>query len=284
MGRKVYHSIHNVSSRPACEHPIQLIGLFKRAHNSPRPYGKHTGKPIKGFPYFDPEEYISCPYFDPSRAKLRANVKRKTLNLVSLKVIQKLQNEFHYAVAITERCAGFRISYALAEKMLAAYLAGEGYLYFSANIQNVYWMFAYRTAVHSLYKQQIYNADLQQIIIDNIENAYINPTSQRLDQNPNGKYYSVTFSYTDYKCQSLGDDMVESMQLNIQNKEQELIFQKEIRFDVKDIQNLPHCLNASTSRKEKLLKISHKLIGAKFPDLDALIEKQELQLESGSIG
>ena len=62
---------------PACENPIQLIGLFKRESNTPRPYGKHTGKRIPGFPYFDPEEYEFCPYFDPNKNKNRANTKRK---------------------------------------------------------------------------------------------------------------------------------------------------------------------------------------------------------------
>ena len=61
---------------PACNNPIQIIGLYKLPSNVNAPFAKHYRKPVSGVGIFDREAYLSCPYSDTTKSVLSDNVKR----------------------------------------------------------------------------------------------------------------------------------------------------------------------------------------------------------------
>lgn len=57
---------------PECDNPIQIIGLYHNLKNTDRPYGRHTGKPLQGFAYFNAEGFETCPYVRNRRLQNQA--------------------------------------------------------------------------------------------------------------------------------------------------------------------------------------------------------------------
>lgn len=50
---------------PACDNPIQIIGLYRLPKGVSRPYGKHATKSVPGLATLNPETRDACPYFKP---------------------------------------------------------------------------------------------------------------------------------------------------------------------------------------------------------------------------
>ncbi|MBB4268298.1 hypothetical protein, partial [Roseospira visakhapatnamensis] len=53
---------------PACDNPIQILGLVERLAHTDQPYGRHTNKPVPGFERFDPTVFDWCPYLAKNRS------------------------------------------------------------------------------------------------------------------------------------------------------------------------------------------------------------------------
>lgn len=54
---------------PACDNPVQLVGLYELPPNVKNPFGKHATKSIRGIAPFDSEARNDCPYFQPRQHK-----------------------------------------------------------------------------------------------------------------------------------------------------------------------------------------------------------------------
>ena len=57
--RKGHQSLYAVC--PACDNPIQIIGLFK----GEKPYGRHYKGSIPGLAKYNADNYFNCPYSHP---------------------------------------------------------------------------------------------------------------------------------------------------------------------------------------------------------------------------
>lgn len=58
---------------PACDNPVQLVGLYELPPNVKNPFGKHATKSIRGIAPFDSEARNDCPYFQPRQHKKTGN-------------------------------------------------------------------------------------------------------------------------------------------------------------------------------------------------------------------
>lgn len=47
---------------PLCNNPVRIVGLYRPLLHTNKPYGRHTGKRINGFPHFDAEDMKWCRY------------------------------------------------------------------------------------------------------------------------------------------------------------------------------------------------------------------------------
>lgn len=86
---------------PACDNPVQLVGLYELPPNVKNPFGKHATKSIRGIAPFDSEARNDCPYFQPRQHK---KTERKTrFDGVPRKILKLLIEQFDRVVYILEK-------------------------------------------------------------------------------------------------------------------------------------------------------------------------------------
>ena len=134
-----------------------MIGLYKPLKRTDEPYGRHTGKPVAGFPDFDAQAHEWCSYV---RATGVLGRKKKTkLEGLPVKIRDVALGAFDRVIECIEGDIGIRVSVNLARKMLRTYLGEEGYLYVGATFENVPWMVAYLSDSQSLFGQTVVSND-----------------------------------------------------------------------------------------------------------------------------
>lgn len=52
---------------PACDNPIQIIGLYKKLEHTPNPYGRHHPRAVADLAKYDQVSYEFCPYSNPDK-------------------------------------------------------------------------------------------------------------------------------------------------------------------------------------------------------------------------
>lgn len=110
---------------PACDNPIQIIGMLERD----APYGKHffptagaVAVPLKG--RVDKEEYEWCPYASKNKHLTRDD-RRVAGSELAVLIKQTLIEQFDRVIYLLEKGTGMRISFATAKQMLEEYRAAE---------------------------------------------------------------------------------------------------------------------------------------------------------------
>ena len=264
--------VRNFAVCSACNNPIQLIGLYEPLKNARHPYGKHTGKRIEGFPYFNPDDYQACPYYSRNR-KYSKDQRRKSLSPVILKMLQFLRDEFDRVIVFTEKFSGFSISENLAEKMLLHYLSGC-YLYTGGNLHNIPWTFAYMTGTKEMFRQTVYDQSLKQAILDKVQNAHFSE-SDSLIPHPSGNYYRIQFQYIVHVWKDVDGDLCEEMKLSVHQEGQSAFWTKTIIFDHEDQKQVFDAVDRTAWRNRKILKKGQEIINARFPNLDQKIKESE---------
>ena len=166
---------------PACENPVQLIGLYKRIRNDAmQPYAKHyrwTGKPRPGLPsgmtivkvYGKPETpstsgtrerssqyhnrdaeiakhneytYKFCPYASHIYTSQTYETKTEVSEL-EYNIYCILRENFDAAVYLMQQISGLYLSKAEIQDLLRDYIVNDGHLYYGATIYNLPWMLLY---------------------------------------------------------------------------------------------------------------------------------------------
>ena len=120
-------------------------------------------------------------------------------------IIAALHKHFDQVISLVEGFSGFSITPALAEEMLFHYIAGDAHEYYMINFANLSWTFAYRTGSHSLFGQRITDPTLRKWCRDNVPNVFFD-AENRLNRNPEGKFYQILFCYMLYECSDQGCD------------------------------------------------------------------------------
>lgn len=66
--KKPYYTFNNFNEQiqyavcPACDNPIQIIGLYKRIKNTDKPYARHCIHSVAGLAEYNQQAYDFCPY------------------------------------------------------------------------------------------------------------------------------------------------------------------------------------------------------------------------------
>ena len=111
---------------PACDNPIQIIGLFKREKEVKRkPYGRHTTVDLPGLTVYSEEKYLNCPYHNPNPHN--SDAKRKPGNKKSQYFYNLMKEHFDLIVLILEKKLQIYVSYHFAETLLRSWRDNEGW-------------------------------------------------------------------------------------------------------------------------------------------------------------
>lgn len=253
---------------PACDNPIQIIGLYRLPSNVERPYGRHLTHGVPDLAENDPEAREHCPYFLPRPHKKSA--RRKKLEGIPLKILDLLITQFDRVLYLVRKETGITFSRKLVKNMLVKYRAEEGYLYTGATLMNVPWIFAYMADSHSLFNQRVdANEELTQAILEKVPAAAINDDGRVVSRVfPDGKkrFFDLGICFIHHRLSKDKEDggLTETMTMVVstaENGEFKDVYRKTITFDHQHFQNLINLPDDRARRQTDLIELAHEVLG-----------------------
>lgn len=251
---------------PACNNPIQLIGLYHLPANVSAPYGRHIGQSITGLAAVNAEARESCPLFKPRRYT-QTSRKNSPEGLPQM-ILEILISEFDRVIYLLQKQTGIRFSYNLVRKMLKKYRDTKGHLYMGASLINIPWIFAYMTDSQSLFMQNVSgNPELTKAIEDTIPTAYILDgrvmARQSTDKLP---FIELNICFIHHHSRTDNGSWTEQMTMVVstfpnstERTQRQIIYQKQIVFDHAYFQNLRQ-FDDTTYRQWHWVKMAQEIL------------------------
>lgn len=223
---------------PACDNPIQLIGLYELPPNVHQPFGKHTTSGINGLAASNHEARENCPYFKPRQHDRAA--RKEQFDGTPRKILMLLIEQFDRVAYIIEKQTKVELSSAALKGMLERYKGERGYMYTGATLRNVPWIFAYLSDATDLFAQKVVsNAELSNAILSSVPEARIDENGRVLaNEKPGEKrlFVDLKMSFIRHRITKDVDEagLVETMELVVSRqhkRELENIYRQVIEFD-----------------------------------------------------
>lgn len=258
----------HVAVCPACDNPIQIIGLYKLPGNMQRPYGKHLARGVTHLAGNNPEARENCPYFKPRQHK--KTDRRESIEGTPLKILNLLISQFDRVNYLLRRHTGIAFSKNLLRKMLSKYRSEEGYLYTGATLMNVPWIFAYMADSQSLFNQNIGgNPELAEAVLKHVPAANIDPTGRvvpRTFPDGNKRFFNLEVCFIHHRQQRDSEEggLTETMKMVVSteaNGEIKEIHKKTITFDYQHFQNLINMPEGKGRRQPELVDLAREVLG-----------------------
>lgn len=202
---------------PACDNPVQLVGLYELPPNLKNPYGKHTRSGIKGIAGLDIEARDNCPYFDPRQHQ--KTDRKQSFDGLPRKIVRLLIDQFDRVAYILEKQTQVVLSSNALRGMLERYKGERGYLYTGATLRNVPWIFAYMSDATPLFAQKVSgNEELAKAIRSDVPEALIADNGRlenRMVPGGKGAFLDLKLSYIRHRIAKDHEAaaLMESMQL-----------------------------------------------------------------------
>ncbi len=241
---------------PACNNPIQIIGLNKRLQHTDRPYAKHYHKSIPKLASFDKEAFESCPLAHP-RNNLSKNSRKPACTEREQQILTSLQENFDQVAYLFQLYSGIVMTPHLAEEMLKWYVAEQGHLYRGGSLINAPWVFVYLSRAQNLWGRKIKDAELREILSEKVPTGTINDKDQFVTTG----HEKVFFWFAKHKqTKSADNNLKETMQLFVTCDDKD-IFKKTITFDYELFQRLMNTPDERRIYKEKFTELAQKYLG-----------------------
>ena len=253
---------------PPCLNSIQIIGL---AHGSKcEPYGKHTGKTIKGFPDFNYRKYQFCPYADHRK---HPNDDER-LNIIDNDVVDLynlLRDQFDRVVYVVSTTLGIRGSDAFWKNALRQFLENEMYCFPWLTTSNLPYLFAYK----GLHQQNLLgqkfkiNSPLYNVLNTHPNVSFASSNDVNYGRLENKDHFlSLQMRFSQFKqCIDENDRLRQTMQVNIDDlKTNNVLYTQLITFDENFFERLIFKSSNSNKRQMKLLEIAKEMMPDIKPD------------------
>lgn len=199
---------------PSCDNPIQIIGLYSKADNSPSVYGKHYNKDTK-FAKYNEQAYYFCPYA-AHRYQVTAESRKEHLTDYERNVYNILRDNFDIAINIIQQDTGIFISEKMARQMLFDFCSCEGHMYYWATIYNAPWLLLFFLSTKNCYGLLIdKESRLYEILSQRPEIRLVDTRYDRYKQiSGNGSFLNMSFKVLKHKRSIVDDRLKESMSMN----------------------------------------------------------------------
>lgn len=125
-------STHYFAVCPACDNPIQIIGLYAKTDSTPGIYGRHYNRDTN-IAKHNEQMYRFCPYAT-HKYTVNKDSKKPELTEFEKNVYYTLRENFDIAVKIIEQDTGLYITDNLARLMLEDFISCEGHMYYWATL------------------------------------------------------------------------------------------------------------------------------------------------------
>lgn len=260
---------------PACDNPIQIIGLYRLPKGVAEPYARHANHSVPGLAALDvARRACCCPYYQP-RPHARS-ARREHLDTVGIKILSTLIEQFDRVVYLLEKDTGIRFSRQHLGKMLTTYRDWQGYLYTGATLLNVPWIFAYMSNAQSLFNQRVdADSDLGKAILAGVPDADIDAGGHivnRVHADGSTRFFLLSVSFI-HHAQTLDPDqgLVETMKMRVFSDTGggldtvPYLFETLITFDPAYFQNLLGLPEARARRRWDQVELARSVLGDRLP-------------------
>ncbi|MGE4529885.1 MAG: hypothetical protein AB7C98_01005 [Acidithiobacillus sp.] len=253
---------------PACDNPIQIIGLYRIPKNTVQPYGKHLAHSIKNLATLDTVARDNCPYFKPR--PYQKSDRKTSIQGLPLKILHLLITQFDRVMYVMHKQTGIWFSRKKARQMLEQYRSERGYLYSGATLMNVPWMFAYMADSQSLFGQKIGdNRHLVEAIREKVPHAKV-ASDGRVQAAilPTGKeaFVNINVCFIHHRTHKVGDDagIIEMMTMVVSTEihgEIVDVYKEKVTFDHAYFQQLIDIPDERGRRQPDLLDLAKEILG-----------------------
>ena len=150
---------------PACNNPIQILGLYQKTGVSEGPFAKHYPKSVPDLAIYSQDDYDYCPYAAPRLPDRQSRRRAQGISDLGRQILKQICSEYDRIIYVLEQDSGLVISDKLASVMLEVYLTGRGHEYRGASLMNIPWILGYMSNAHSLiYRWVRKDSELHQVL------------------------------------------------------------------------------------------------------------------------
>lgn len=248
---------------PSCLNPIQLIGVVKEIKGNP--YGKHTGKNIRGLPAWSQRKYKYCPFAVknirrvPNDDEWLTEIDEGVIELYNL-----MKNQFDRIIYILGKELDIRCSSAFWRSVLNQYLVNKTYLYPWLTEANLPYIFAYFGMQHQrVYGQKFrVDSDIYNTLAVYKDVEFIKENGYARIVNQKGSFLNLFFRFINHSHKvSEGETLIESMLFCIDDRlSGKTIFEKKIEFSETYFMNIVNKNELDEKRQQWLLDIDDELM------------------------
>ncbi|MGK7030921.1 hypothetical protein N1Z36_00034120 [Pseudomonas aeruginosa] len=256
---------------PACDNPVQIIGLYHLPANVTRPYGRHYARSVRDLAEADEEARENCPYFKPrvhQKTERKASVRRHAS--------ENTKN--------TDRAV--RQGYLpAAERTGREYLSKPGYpdagtiqkgerisLYWG-NPDQYPWIFAYMADSQSLFGQLLLDDDLVKAVSAEVPAASVDKygrVSSKVDESGRKEYFDLNMCFVKHRFRkdSLEGELTEGMEMLVSTERKGKaidIYTKSIVFNRQYFQRLIALPEDHPHRDSGLVEAARRVLGDLLP-------------------
>ncbi len=250
---------------PACDNPVQVIGLYRLPANVKPPFGRHVSRGVDGLAQDRPEDRACCPYFKPR--PLDKAARRQRVDGLPRKILALLIRNFDLVARVVQQDAGVRFSNTQIRKMLLQYRAEQGYLYTGATLMNVPWVFAYMADAQPLFKQWVHDPNLAGAIRREVPAATLEADGRvvsSVDAGGRKQFVGLSMCFIHHRRRRDGKTHAhsESMLMLVSVRERDGfrdIFGKDIEFDHDRFRNLIR--DRESAPDDRLIALADEVLG-----------------------
>ncbi len=247
---------------PACNNPVQIIGLYRLPANVQRPFGRHAGHGVPDLAPLNVDERDNCLYFRPRPRK--KSDRRAQMSEVSHQILQTLIEQFDRVMYIIRQQTGIVYSQNTARKMLETYRGERGYLYTGATLLNIPWIFAYMSDSQALFGQYLKNPAIIDAIRKEVPDAMVSAEGQLKSREK--AFFSIDACFIHHRVSKDSEDglLVENMKLvasSGQGDQAQVLHTQEIVFEHDWFQSLIQNVVDPTKRDMALVETARQVLG-----------------------
>lgn len=263
---------HRYAICPACENPIQIIGIFKNtAESGKTPYGRHHKGTVPHLAVYNEADYLSCPY---SNRKWTAPKQKRSPDSKAARIALKtLHDQFDRAIYILSKDIDMHISYNFAKTLLKLYIGDSGWLYRTATPYNLPWTLLEASHAFPLFGRLILvQSGLYQAIQSKCpEVLLVQQPNKRFAavKNRTGQFVDLHFLFRDHRFERDGNTVTESIVFWVTRGHAydktgiETIYEKTLVINPRRFPALVNTSDGKAARDSMLLKIADDLIKIK---------------------
>lgn len=252
---------------PACDNPVQLIGLYKKLKNTENPYGRHYNRDAK-IAIHNEQAYRYCPYarhvYNSTEKELKPELTDFERN-----IYYTLRENFDQAIYLLSQISGLRVNNKFAAYILQEYLAGQGYLYYGATLYNIPWMLLYFLGAKPCFGKFVRRESPLYHMLEKREDVSLVQFHDSSYYQVKGKssWFDLDFSMLFHERRVVNDEVKEEIHITLVSLDSEGLPKQEddtcLEINEYRFPKLIHSEKAQQYRNDELLQIADKLM----PDL-----------------